>query len=89
MLLLGIIPWMVVGLVTGYLTSLIAHERNEGIALDVVVGMVGAVVAGWFFSTVEPVGVKSLNILGLCVAAGGAVVLLVGWNIARGHTARA
>lgn len=45
---MGIIIWLIVGGIVGWLASIIMR-RDEGIILNVVVGIVGALIAGWLF----------------------------------------
>ena len=47
---MGIIVWLIVGGIVGWLASLIMkRDAQQGIILNVVVGIVGALLAGWFF----------------------------------------
>jgi uncharacterized membrane protein YeaQ/YmgE (transglycosylase-associated protein family) len=45
------LAWIVLGLVAGFLGSKIVNKTGEGILLDIVLGIVGAVVGGWLFNT--------------------------------------
>src|SRR6478672_10956882 len=81
---MGIIAWLVVGLVAGFLGSKIVNKRGEGILLDIVLGLVGAFVGGFLFSLL---GVRSNGsmIFSIVVATIGAVlVLLVYHKVIRG-----
>jgi uncharacterized membrane protein YeaQ/YmgE (transglycosylase-associated protein family) len=53
------------------------NKRGEGMLLDIVLGVVGAVVGGWLFNTFGMSGVTGLNLYSLVVAVVGAVVVLV------------
>ncbi len=44
------IAWIVLGLIAGFIASKIVNNRGEGILLDIVLGIVGAVVGGWLFT---------------------------------------
>ncbi len=72
--------WLVIGGLVGWVASLIMKtDGQQGIVLNVVVGIVGSLVAGWFISPM--VGVSTINqgnfsLAGLVVSIGGAVVLL-------------
>ena len=47
---MGIIIWLIVGGIVGWLASLIMkRDAQQGIILNVVVGIVGALLAGWIF----------------------------------------
>jgi uncharacterized membrane protein YeaQ/YmgE (transglycosylase-associated protein family) len=56
------------------------NKSGEGLMLDLVLGIVGAVVGGWLFNTFGHVGVTGLNLYSLLVAVVGAVVVLVLWH---------
>ena len=81
---MSVVAWIILGLISGFLGSKIVNKRGEGVLLDIVLGIVGAVVGGWLFSTyakmtnVHPVpGVTGLNLESVFVAVVGAVVLLI------------
>ncbi len=82
---MNIIIWLVVGGLIGWAASSLMRTR-EGIALNVVVGIVGAALGGWLLSPL--VGVSTINqsnfsAAGLLVSLLGAVLLLVIVNWAR------
>ena len=74
---MGILAWIVLGLIAGFIGSKIVNKSGEGFFLDIVLGVVGAVVGGWLFSFFGAGGVNGLNIYSLCVAVVGAIVVLV------------
>ncbi len=74
---MSIIAWIVLGLVAGFIGSKIVNRTGEGLVLDIVLGVVGAVVGGFVFSTVGATGVTGLNIYSLVVAVVGAVIVLL------------
>ena len=77
---MGIIIWLIVGGIVGWLASvLMKRDAQQGILLNIVVGIVGAVLGGWLISPL--VGVGTIND-GLSV--GSFVVSLLGaiiWNL--------
>jgi uncharacterized membrane protein YeaQ/YmgE (transglycosylase-associated protein family) len=73
---MSIIAWIVLGLVAGFIASKIINKQGEGLLLDIVLGIVGAVLGGWLFSLVGMSGVTGLNFYSLLVAVLGAVVFL-------------
>jgi uncharacterized membrane protein YeaQ/YmgE (transglycosylase-associated protein family) len=89
MLLMSVIAWIVLGLFAGFIASKIVSGRGEGVALDIVLGIVGAVIGGWIFNALGAAGVTGFNLWSLLVAVVGAVVLLVGWHAVRGPLSRA
>jgi uncharacterized membrane protein YeaQ/YmgE (transglycosylase-associated protein family) len=88
-MLMGIICWIVLGLVAGFLASSIVNGRGDGTGLDIVLGIVGALVGGWLFNAFGTAGVTGFNLWSLFVAMIGAVVLLMVWHIIRGRPSRA
>lgn len=73
---MSILGWIVLGGIAGWLASLITHSRL-GCVMDIIVGIVGAVIGGFLFSLVGGRGVTGFNLGSLLVAVLGAVVLLV------------
>lgn len=78
---MSIVAWIVLGLVAGFIASKIVNKQGEGLLLDVVLGVVGAVVGGWLFQAVGMSGVSGLNVYSLVVAVLGAVVLLIVYHL--------
>ena len=73
---MSIIAWLVLGLIAGFIASKIVNKQGEGLLLDIVLGVVGAELGGWLFSSLGMSGVTGLNVYSLLVAVIGAVVLL-------------
>jgi uncharacterized membrane protein YeaQ/YmgE (transglycosylase-associated protein family) len=73
---MSIITWIILGLIAGFIASKIVNNHGQGIALDVVLGVVGAVVGGWLFRLFGAGGVSGLNLYSLLVAVVGAVAVL-------------
>jgi uncharacterized membrane protein YeaQ/YmgE (transglycosylase-associated protein family) len=72
----GWIAWIVIGLIAGAISSRIVRGRGMGCILDIVVGVVGAVVAGFLLSLLAPGTVVTGFWLPLIAAIVGAVILL-------------
>jgi uncharacterized membrane protein YeaQ/YmgE (transglycosylase-associated protein family) len=89
---MNIIIWLVVGGLIGWLASKVMNtDSQQGIVLNVVVGIVGAVLGGWVLSPV--LGISTINqnnfsIPGLLVSLAGAVALLAIVKLVRGRSAR-
>jgi uncharacterized membrane protein YeaQ/YmgE (transglycosylase-associated protein family) len=84
---MGILAWLIVGLIAGYLGSLIVNRSGEGMLRDIVLGIVGAFVGGYIFTAMGSVGVTGLDLRSILVATVGAVVLLVLYHAIAGRTA--
>jgi uncharacterized membrane protein YeaQ/YmgE (transglycosylase-associated protein family) len=74
---MSFIGWIVLGLIAGFIASKLVNKSGEGIVLDVILGVIGAVVGGWLFTTFGMAGVTGLNVYSMLVAIVGAVVVLV------------
>ena len=75
--------WIVLGLLAGFIGSKLVNKSGEGLILDIVLGIVGAIVGGWLFNTFGAAGVTGLNLYSLLVAVIGAVVVLVVYHAIR------
>ena len=80
---MSILAWIVLGLIAGFIASKIVNKSGEGILLDIVLGIVGAVVGGYIFQTLGHAGVTGLNIYSLLVAVIGAVLFLLVYHTLR------
>jgi uncharacterized membrane protein YeaQ/YmgE (transglycosylase-associated protein family) len=80
---MGWIAWIVLGLIAGFIGSKIVNKSGDGFFLDIILGIIGAVVGGWVFSMFGAHGVTGLNIYSLVVAVIGAVVVLVVYHAIR------
>ena len=71
------LAWIVLGLLAGFIGSKIVNKKGEGVILDILLGIVGAVLGGWLFNTFGASGVTGVNLYSLLVAVIGSVVFLV------------
>ena len=74
---LNLISWLLLGLIAGFIASKLVNKSGEGVVLDIVLGIIGAFVGGWLFTTFGAAGVTGLNLYSMLVAVVGAVVVLV------------
>jgi len=74
---MSILAWIVLGIIAGFLGSKIVNKTGEGLVLDLVLGVIGAVVGGFLFNQFGAAGVSGLNLYSLLVAVIGAVFVLV------------
>jgi uncharacterized membrane protein YeaQ/YmgE (transglycosylase-associated protein family) len=88
----NLIIWLIVGGVIGWIASLIMKtDAQQGLVLNVVVGIVGALIGGWLLSPL--VGAGTLNqgdfsLAGLLVSLVGAIILLFVVNLIRRRAPR-
>jgi uncharacterized membrane protein YeaQ/YmgE (transglycosylase-associated protein family) len=84
---MNFIVWIIVGGVIGWIASLIMRtDAQQGLFLNIVVGIVGALIAGWVVSPLVGVGTinqNALSIGAMAVSLVGAVVLLAIVNLLR------
>ncbi len=70
----GLIGWILIGLIAGWLSGKIARGRGFGLIADLFLGLVGAVIGGWIFGRL---GVATFGFIGsLAAATVGAVILV-------------
>jgi uncharacterized membrane protein YeaQ/YmgE (transglycosylase-associated protein family) len=74
---MSFLAWIVLGLIAGFIGSKAVNRTGEGIFLDIILGIVGAIVGGWLFSMFGAHGVTGLNLYSILVAAVGAIVVLL------------
>lgn len=73
---MSFLAWIILGLIAGVIGSKIVNKRGEGILLDIILGIVGAIVGGFLFSAFGASGVTGFNLYSLIVAVVGAIVVL-------------
>jgi uncharacterized membrane protein YeaQ/YmgE (transglycosylase-associated protein family) len=88
-MVMGVIGWIVLGLIAGFIASKLVNKHGEGLSFDILLGIVGAVVGGWIFQAAGATGVTGFNLWSLLVAVVGAVVLLAVWHAIRRSAAPA
>jgi uncharacterized membrane protein YeaQ/YmgE (transglycosylase-associated protein family) len=74
----GILAWLVVGLIAGWLASQVMGGGGYGLIGDIIIGIIGAVVGGFLAANLlnMPDAVNGINVTSVIVAFGGAVILL-------------
>jgi uncharacterized membrane protein YeaQ/YmgE (transglycosylase-associated protein family) len=85
--MINFLVWLVLGGIIGWVASLIMKtDAQQGLLLNIVVGIVGAFVAGWVLTPLLGVGTINQNdfsVPAMLVSLGGAVVLLAVVNLVR------
>jgi uncharacterized membrane protein YeaQ/YmgE (transglycosylase-associated protein family) len=74
---MSFIAWIVLGLIAGFIASKLVNKTGEGMLMDIILGIVGAVVGGWLFNAFGMPGVSGVNLYSLLVAVIGAAVFLI------------
>jgi uncharacterized membrane protein YeaQ/YmgE (transglycosylase-associated protein family) len=78
---MSIIAWLLLGLIAGFIASKIVNRTGEGLLLDIILGMVGALLGGALFNALGSVGVTGFNLWSLFVATIGAVIVLLIYHV--------
>ena len=74
---MSILGWIILGLISGFIASKIVNRTGEGFFLDIILGIVGAIVGGFLFTAVGASGVTGFDLYSMVVAVIGAIVVLV------------
>ncbi len=85
---MSFLAWIVLGLIAGFIASLIVNKSGEGVLMDIILGIVGAVLGGWLFNTFGHTGVTGLNLYSILVAVVGAVIVLFLYHALVGRGVR-
>ena len=82
---MGIIAWIVLGAIAGFITNLIMGGK-EGVIATIILGIVGAIVGGWLAGTVLKVAdVTGINVESIVVAVVGAIIVVAVYRMVTGR----
>jgi uncharacterized membrane protein YeaQ/YmgE (transglycosylase-associated protein family) len=84
---MSIFGWIILGLIAGFIASKIVNAQGQGLILDIVLGIVGAIVGGFLFSLFGAEGVSGLNLYSMAVAIVGSIVVLWAYHAVAGRRA--
>lgn len=84
---MGLLAWIVVGLVAGWLASRVMKGRGSGLVGDLILGVVGALLGGFLASELLkiPNAVNGINVTSILVAFVGAVILIAVLRMVSGR----
>ena len=82
---MGILSWIILGLIAGFIASKIVDHQGQGLWLDMGLGIIGAIVGGFLFSLFGKEGVSGLNLYSMLVAIAGSIVVLLLYNAVTGQ----
>jgi uncharacterized membrane protein YeaQ/YmgE (transglycosylase-associated protein family) len=76
---MGILSWIIVGLIAGWLAGMVMRGGGYGLIGDIIIGVVGGLLGGWIATSLLHIGadVNGINLESILVAFAGAVILLV------------
>ena len=79
---MGIIAWLILGLISGFIASKIVNKTGEGLVMDIVLGIVGAIVGGFIANNIFGIaGITGLDIRSAIIAVLGAILVLLIWHM--------
>jgi uncharacterized membrane protein YeaQ/YmgE (transglycosylase-associated protein family) len=84
---MSIFAWLILGLIAGFIASKIVNKSGQGMVLDIILGVIGALVGGFLFTQAGGEPVTGLNLYSLFVAVIGSVVVLVVYHAVMGRRA--
>jgi uncharacterized membrane protein YeaQ/YmgE (transglycosylase-associated protein family) len=73
---MGIVAWLVMGLIAGFIASLLVNKRGEGMLMDIILGIVGAFVGGFLAHLAGFTGITGFDLYSILVSVVGAVIVL-------------
>jgi uncharacterized membrane protein YeaQ/YmgE (transglycosylase-associated protein family) len=82
-MLIGIIGWLLVGLIAGFVGSKLVNLHGDEPAISIAAAAGAAVVGGWLFCAISGSPVSPFNIWSLLIAAWVAVIAVVLWHAVR------
>lgn len=84
---MGILSWIVVGLIAGWLAGLVVKGGGYGCIGDVLVGVIGGLLGGWIASYFFHMGdaLTGINLQSILVAFVGAVIFVIGLRLITGR----
>ncbi|MGC2200729.1 MAG: GlsB/YeaQ/YmgE family stress response membrane protein [Stellaceae bacterium] len=84
---MSIVGWIILGLISGFIASKIVNKTGQGFFIDIILGIVGAIVGRILFSAVGASGITGLNLYSMVAAVIGAIVVLVIYHAVTGRRA--
>lgn len=84
---MSIVGWIVFGLIAGFVASRIVNKSGSGLVVDILLGVVGAVIGGYVFTFFGADGVTGFNVYSMVVAIVGAIIVLVVYHAIAGRRA--
>jgi uncharacterized membrane protein YeaQ/YmgE (transglycosylase-associated protein family) len=73
---MSLLGWILLGLMAGFMASNIVRSSGQGLLLDLVLGVIGAVVSGYLFTAIGATWLTGFNLYSMLVAIISAVVVL-------------
>jgi uncharacterized membrane protein YeaQ/YmgE (transglycosylase-associated protein family) len=82
---MSVLGWIILGLISGFVASKVVNDRGEGCFLNIALGLVGAMVGGFLFTSIGGSSITGFNLYSMFVAIIGAIVALLLWHAITGR----
>jgi uncharacterized membrane protein YeaQ/YmgE (transglycosylase-associated protein family) len=82
---MSIIGWILLGLISGFIASKVVNAKGEGCLVNMALGLVGAMVGGFIFSSIGGSPIQGFSLYSLLVATIGAIVVLFVYHAITGR----
>ena len=73
---MGILSWVILGLIAGFIASKIVNKSGAGMTMDIALGVVGAIVGGFLMALLGFGGVSGFNLYSIIVSVIGAIIVI-------------
>jgi len=83
--MMSFLGWIFFGLLTGFVASRVVNRRGEGCVLNVVLGILGALVGGFIFTAIGGEGITGFDLYSMFIAVVGAIVVLLIYHAITGR----
>ena len=80
---MSLFAWLLLGLLAGFIASHLVNHRGEGMILDILLGIVGAIIGGWLAHLFGFAGITRVDLHSLIIATVGSIVLLFVYHAVR------
>lgn len=80
---MGLLSWIIVGALAGWIAGLIMKGSGSGFIMNMIIGIVGALIGGFIMNLAGGVGVTGFNVWSLVVSIIGSIILLAIFGVAR------
>jgi uncharacterized membrane protein YeaQ/YmgE (transglycosylase-associated protein family) len=82
---MSILGWVILGLISGFIASIVVRGEGQGCLMNIALGIVGALVGGALFSFIGGHEVMRFNLYSIFVATIGAIIVLVVYHAIMGR----
>ena len=82
---MGWIAWIILGLISGFIASKLVNKSGAGALMDIVIGIVGAIVGGYIGQALGLGGINGLTLWSILLSVLGAVVVLFIYRAVAGR----